>query len=260
MSSRNVVVMSLVLALCCTSGCVADEAERSGSRDVLSERVTQLELNVLGLDGTVSEIEERLDSIDVTGRPLTPDLRKARLRANETFAASTLRTIRSSAAHFQSIAGIDLDNDGIGEFGVLQELSGAVALRTASDGSSVGGSVLDPIVLSAAFRSVNANAEVARSGYLFKVFLPGKGGFAVGEGVGAVLAAGSTIDTDLAERTWCAYAWPIAYGFTGRRTFFVNQEGIITAKDDAGTSGTGDITARNAGDAFLPGLFGPPLA
>ncbi len=182
-----------------------------------------------------------------------PNLLSARLNANETSAISTLRTIGSSQAQFQTSAKADVDNDGTGEFGMFQELSGAIAVRTASDGTSVGGSVLNPTNLSGAFRTVNANAEVSRSGYLFKMFLPGKGGAAVGEGVGAALARDSVVDTDLAETTWCCYAWPVQYGKTGNRTFFVNQAGDITCKDDSTMSGTGDVSAANAGDAFRAG-------
>ncbi len=181
-----------------------------------------------------------------------PNLLSARLNANETSAISTLRTIGSSQAQFQTSAKADVDNDGTGEFGMFQELSGAIAVRTATDGTSVGGSVLNPTNLSGAFRTVNANAEVSRSGYLFKMFMPGAGGAAVGEGVAAVLAAGN-VDTDLAETTWCTYAWPANYATSGNRTFFVNQAGDITGKDDSAQSGTGSVTAATAGNAFQAG-------
>jgi prepilin-type N-terminal cleavage/methylation domain-containing protein len=97
-----------------------------------------------------------------------PNLLSARLNANETSAISTLRTIGSSQAQFQTSAKADVDNDGTGEFGTFRELSGAVAVRTAADGTNTGGSVLNPTNLSGAFRTLNANAEVSRSGYLFK--------------------------------------------------------------------------------------------
>jgi len=46
--------------------------------------------------------------------------------------------------------------------------------------------------------------------------------------------AGATVDPDLAETTWCAYAWPSNYGNTGNRTFFVNQGGDTETIDDLG--------------------------
>ena len=35
------------------------------------------------------------------------------------------------------------------------------------------------------------------------------------------------VHVDLAETTWCAYAWPEKIGETGRRAFFVNQTGDV---------------------------------
>ena len=185
-----------------------------------------------------------------------PNLLSARLNANETAAISTLRNISSAQAQFQSSAKADVDNDGTGEFGMFRELSGAVAVRTAATGAntSPAGSVLNPPVLSGAFRTMNAAAEVSRSGYLFKMFIPGAAGIAAGE---AATGAGDTLandcDADLAETTWCCYSWPTNYSNSGNRTFFVNQTGDITGTDYASYSGTGDFAAANAGAAFKSG-------
>lgn len=186
--------------------------------------------------------------------PLPPSLLRARLNANETSAISTLRTIGTSQAQFQTSAKADVDNDGTGEFGTFRELSGAVPVRTAADGSNKGGSKLNPTNLSGAFRRLNMNAEVSRSGYLFKMFFPGKGGAAVEEDWdGVKRSLSGKVDTDLSETIWCVYAWPANYGTSGKRTFFTNQAGDITGKDDSTMSGTGDIDTKNAGDAFMPG-------
>ena len=181
-----------------------------------------------------------------------PNLLSARLNANETAAISTLRNISSSQAQFQASAKADADTDGAGEFGMFRELSGGVAVRTANDGTATGGSTLNPPVLSGAFRTLNGSAEVSRSGYLYKMFLPESDGTGVeetqsGDSVDGVLGA------DMAETTWCAYAWPANYSTSGNRTFFVNQTGDITSKDDPTTSGTGGMYGSGgglAGDAF----------
>ena len=180
-----------------------------------------------------------------------PNLLSARLNANETASIATLRNLTSSQSQFQATAKADIDNDGVGEFGVFQELSGAVAVRTAADGTNTGGSVLAPAILSGAFRTLNANAEVSRSGYLFKLFLPGASGVAQEEGTASgVMAASSTINSDICETTWCAYSWPANYATSGNRTFFTNQTGDITGKDDSAESGTGAVTTAQAGSAF----------
>ena len=127
-----------------------------------------------------------------------PNLLSARLNANETAAISTLRNISSSQAQFQASSKADADKDGAGEFGMFRELSGGVAVRTAADGSATGGSVMNPPVLSGAFRTLNGNGEVSRSGYLYKMFLPASDGKGVGEnqtGNSVVSAVGN----DLAE-------------------------------------------------------------
>src|SRR5437870_5699327 len=102
-----------------------------------------------------------------------PNLLAARLSANETAAIATLRNIISAQAQFQQGAKADTDNDGTGEYGGFVELSGGGAGRMAA--------VLNPPVLSGAFRILNANGQVSRSGYFFRIYLPTAGGVGVGE-------------------------------------------------------------------------------
>jgi prepilin-type N-terminal cleavage/methylation domain-containing protein len=166
-----------------------------------------------------------------------PNLLAARLSANETAAIATLRNIISAQAQFQQSAKADEDNDGTGEYGGFVELSGAAAGRMAA--------VLVPPVLSGAFRVLNVNGEVSRSGYFFTVFLPDNTGAPLQEPT-AGFSTGGGQDPDLAETTWCCYAWPVNYNQSGNRTFFTNQGGDVVATEDSNYSGTG---AGPAGDA-----------
>jgi prepilin-type N-terminal cleavage/methylation domain-containing protein len=184
-----------------------------------------------------------------------PNLLAARLSANETSAISTLRNITSCQAQFQSGAKADVDSDGTGEFGMFRELSGASPVRTATAGTNTGGSVLNPPVLSGAFRTMNAANEVSRSGYLFKMFLPGAAGIAVSETAGNG-AFSNPVDGDLVETTWCCYSWPASYGNSGNRTFFVNQSGDITGTELSTYTATGAFADANAGRAFRSGTGG----
>jgi prepilin-type N-terminal cleavage/methylation domain-containing protein len=179
-----------------------------------------------------------------------PNLLSARLNANETSAISTLRNVSSSQAQFQASAKCDVDNDGSGEFGMFRELSGAIGVRNAADGTP-SASILNPPVLSGAFRTFNANSEVGRSGYLFHMILPGAAGIGVLEVSTGTLAA--NLDNDLAETSWCCYAWPASYSTSGNRTFFVNQTGDIVGTEFANYSATNAFTAANAGAAFKSG-------
>ena len=179
-----------------------------------------------------------------------PNLLSARLNANETSAISTLRSVSSSQAQFQASAKADVDTDGTGEFGLFREMSGAVGVRTSATAGTVG-NVLNPPVLSGAFRTFNATNEVSRSGYLFKMMLPGAAGIGVPEVASGAL--GAAVDSDLAETSWCCYSSPASYSTSGNRTFFVNQGGDIVGVDSTTYSGSGRITASNAGAAFKAG-------
>jgi prepilin-type N-terminal cleavage/methylation domain-containing protein len=180
-----------------------------------------------------------------------PNLLAARLSANETSAVSTLRNLTSCQGQFQAGAKADVDNDGTGEFGMFRELSGGGAIRTAADGTNTSGRTLNPAVLSGSFRTLNANGEVSRSGYLFKVFLPTSAGAAVSEPQSATATfVGGSVGSDIAETSWCAYAWPASYANSGNRSFFVNQGGDITGAELSTYSATGIFTSANAGRAF----------
>jgi len=166
-----------------------------------------------------------------------PNLLAARLSANETAAIATLRNIISAQAQFQQSGKADTDDDGTGEYGGFIELSGAAAGRMLA--------ALVPPVLSGAFRVLNANGEVSRSGYFFRIHLPDAAGAGVGEGVAGYADDGS-LDGDLAETTWCAYTWPVNYNQSGNRTFFTNQGGDVIAAEDGAYSGTGNGPAGDA--------------
>ncbi len=165
-----------------------------------------------------------------------PNLLSARLNSNETAAIATLRNIISAESQFQTTARADENNNGVGEYGTFGEMSGSIGVR--------GNAILNPPVLSTAFRTVNANGEVSRSGYLFAMWLPD----ATGDGLAEVAGGGAdpTIDPDLAETTWCCYAWPTNYGNTGNRSFFVNQGGDIVAAENQNYSGSGNGPLSNA--------------
>ena len=177
-----------------------------------------------------------------------PNLLAARLSTNETSAIATLRNIISAQAQFQQGAKADTDSDGTGEYGGFIELSGAAAGRMAA--------VLVPPVLSGSFRVLNAAGEVSRSGYFFTMFLPDANAAPVQEPQ-AGYASGGAQDPDLAETTWCCYAWPVNYNQSGNRTFFTNQAGDVVATEAAAYSGTGNGPAGDAAFQNANTITGP---
>jgi prepilin-type N-terminal cleavage/methylation domain-containing protein len=175
-----------------------------------------------------------------------PNLMSARLTANETCAISTLRVLSSAEAQFQASARCDTDGNGTGEFGLLREMSGASGVRLTATADVVG-AAMNPPVLSGAFRAVDAQGEVSRSGYRFHMILPGASGAGVPETAAGALSA--RLDPTLCESSWCCYTWPAAYSKTGNRTFFINQAGDIVTTDAARYTGTGRFLATQ-GAAF----------
>jgi len=167
-------------------------------------------------------------------------MKRARPMSNETAAIATLRNCSSAQAQFQACAKADTDQDGTGEYGAFVELSGTKDVR----GNGTVGR-LNPPVLSRAFSSPSSRGYVSRSGYNFLIYLPDNSG----EGVIADAKGFSRVDSELAETTWCMYAWPDNPG-AGQRTFFVNQMGDVTATTSAKYTGT---TKPLPGAAFKDG-------
>ena len=179
-----------------------------------------------------------------------PNLLSARLNANESAAIATLKNISSAQAQAQASGVIDSNNNGAGEYGFFGELSGAQPVRD-DEAGGVGVERVAPPVLSGAFGNV-ANSRVQRSGYLFQMWLPNVAGVGTAEAAGGG-AAGVTIGAGNSEVLWCAYAWPSAFGNSGKRCFFVNQSGDVLScrNNTARYSGGGTIPAWNA--AYLNG-------
>jgi hypothetical protein len=168
--------------------------------------------------------------------------------ANETAAIATSRNVISALAQIQSTSKIDEDGDGVGEFAGFLEMSGGAVGRMGN------GNPLVPPVMSGAFRTLTMRGEVHRNGYLYRLFLPDARGNGVGEGAEGFLP--SQVDPDLAETTWCLYAWPAVGGGVGQKTYFTNQMGDVLATEDPRYAGPGNGPAPDA--AFRgPGITSP---
>jgi prepilin-type N-terminal cleavage/methylation domain-containing protein len=193
--------------------------------------------------------------IGVIAGVAVPNVVAARIQNNESSAISTLRRLHASQTQFREGVRADVDADGVGEYGLLRELSGMAPVRTTSTGDSTGAPLV-PALLSSSFGEMNSDGEVIRAGYHFKVFLPGARGRAMAErSLTQLESSGPTaIDADLSEKLWCAYAWPAAGDDTGEHTFFVNQDGAVTQTigPDARRGANGVVVA-DAGIALAEG-------
>ena len=182
-----------------------------------------------------------------------PNLRSARLSANESTAISTLRNISLAQAQCRASAAIDANNNGTGEYGFFGELAGESAVRN-DEAGGVGTVMIAPSILSAAFGNVAAS-RIVRSGYVFQVFLPDTSGVGLAENATGG-SSGVSIDASRAEVMWCCYAWPSAYGNSGKRAFFVNQEGDVLSCHNDTTRYSGALTPPNANAAFRASTSG----
>jgi len=173
-------------------------------------------------------------------------LRRRRMNANESAAIATLKNICSAQAQCQASGVIDVNKNGQGEYGTFGEMSGRHVVRG-------GTRCITPPVLSAAFARVRGGI-VMRSGYCFRIFLPGKDCVPMPENDnGGAKAAG--VDPGQAEVVWCCYAWPAAAGKSGQRAFFINQAGDVLAAGNAKSKYSGREAAPDADSAFTgPGL------
>ena len=196
-----------------------------------------------------------------------PKFISARISANEAAAIATLRSLSSSQTMVQSQAAIDTDADGAGEYGCFGELSGARPLRVSLGGAPGAGVAgldeLDPQLVSDAF-GVVLNRRVARSGFLFQIYLPAPTAGGLTPGVPEDPNGGITAvfpDPDNGERLWCAYAWPLEGGSSGAKAFFVNQEGDILQSLNRGPAIYTAGAAPNFDAAFaVAGDMGSPRA
>jgi len=179
---------------------------------------------------------------------VAPNFRRSRWgHGNEIGAIVTLRNLGRCQSVFQNPRRVDLDGDGIGEFGTLGEMTGNDGLRADTAGAKRGAPAESP-VLSISLASVNEDGVATKSGYCFRVWLPESRGGAVHEGNGPTWGSGSRpaagdgappravlpgspfsgpVDVDATEARWCAYAWPVAFGNSGNHTFFIDQEGGV---------------------------------
>ncbi|MCB9877730.1 MAG: hypothetical protein H6835_09035 [Planctomycetes bacterium] len=158
----------------------------------------------------------------------------ARLNRNESMIIGTLKNISSGQSQLQASGALDVDGDGMGEYGFLGEMAGVVPLR----GS---GALLVPPVVSARFGDVQ-DGRVEIGGYVLEMFLPAKDGGWVTESTCGV--GGCEIDTSAAETQWMCYAWPIERGWTGNRAFMINHRGDILATNMSAELYSGRIAPK----------------
>jgi len=149
-----------------------------------------------------------------------PNLMRSRVGACESSALGSLKSISVGQLSFKNAHAVDLNKDGVGEFGFLEELSGQGALRVDNAGGTGTMFVRSSPFIPAQLGIVTAQHEGTKSGYLFVVYLPVDGTTGTKNYPGAV-------DVGLALEQFVAYCHPVHAGRTGVRVFAVDSTGNI---------------------------------
>ncbi|MCK6480069.1 MAG: hypothetical protein L6R43_07940 [Planctomycetes bacterium] len=185
-------------------------------------------------------------------------------RSNRAAAIAALRTLASAQEAFRRARIVDLDGDGIPEYGTFGELTAVVTPRADPAGRARARRLSSPL-LSPALADLDSSGIVLKSGYCFRIFLPARDGGGAHEGASgpAPRAPGSPsgtleeeapegplfsapIDTDGAEFLWCAYAWPARHGVSEVDSFFVDRSREVWLLED----GEGDYDGKDRTPAF----------
>jgi len=191
-----------------------------------------------------------------------PSLLKSRAAANESATIGSLRTIATFEAVFRQQAEVDQNSNGLGEYGLLGELSSEIALRPSTN------RLAQPIYVSQQFRTGGSasTGTAMKSGFMYKIFLsnaaPGDEDAAGSDKeLGGTPATGGPAADPTAimrqEHNFALYAWPAEYRRSGSRCLFVNEsaETYFSKMDAATYDNIGAMPAANA--AYCTGA--PPF-
>jgi len=175
-----------------------------------------------------------------------PSLLRSRIAANEVAAIGALRSLLSAEEEFRMADIIDQDADGAGEYGFYQELCGTIA--PPGHAAAVLPEFFDPV-----FGVINAQGAASKTGYYYRIFLPGPDGGPAGaevSGTNSTTVSPGAINSR--ENRWSCYAWPMDYDSTGRRAFVMNQAGNVfaTAAMAVTYDGTASMPGANAAYVF----------
>ncbi len=171
----------------------------------------------------------------------TPKDVSSAIQQNEASAIATLRELTAVEEQFKADVSIDTNCDGIGEYGYFAELAGVLPMRVPvgnpcqPGAGTVGLNELDPQLLRSSFGDLNYGVRggiTAHRGYYFQMWLPGWanphwGVDGVPEDVSGGKLAAPFPDPSTGAAMWCCYAWPMEFGRTGRKAFFVNERGVV---------------------------------
>ncbi len=146
--------------------------------------------------------------------------------ANEGASAATLKSAMfASQVQFQAAGYLDIDGNGIGEYGFINHISGAKPIK-ASDGKVISEAGELSLLTGPLAREVGTGECAQANGYYFKVFLPdGRGGMYDYDAY--LRDPDKKRGAQLREKHYIALAWPVKLNETGRRIYAMTEDGQL---------------------------------
>ena len=168
-----------------------------------------------------------------------PNLMESRITANESAASASLKSaISAGQTQFQSNALQDTDANGVGEFGHIQDLTGARAVVGAAAGSV--NYVTGPLATMAA-----ADTTSTANNYNYSMFTwntDGSDKVQEGGNLGGTSAAGTIagagITSPSAETSFLCACGPTVRDQVGRRVFLIGVDGQIRSPNAVANTDT----------------------
>jgi prepilin-type N-terminal cleavage/methylation domain-containing protein len=158
-----------------------------------------------------------------------PGLLRARMSANEGSASASLRSLASAQASFAKANSVDQDNDGQGEYGTLNELTGQAAVRKTGGQKIAIGDMSVAMTATAVTSSDTISGLAAKSGYYYHLYLPG---VVTDLATGLGQAPYDITNNDAIqqqENRWICYSWPATFKSSGMRAFVCDQSAEVYA-------------------------------
>ncbi|MEW6359629.1 MAG: DUF2950 family protein [Planctomycetota bacterium] len=157
-------------------------------------------------------------------------------RRNEPEVIRSLKRISRQQAIYKQQPETDQDDDGVGEYGFLAELSGRITPRVSLGAGVCRIGAIHPALIPSEFGSTReAPLGIAGvSGYYYQLWLPGPNGPVDDRYSDATEQIGprNILDPETdrptinqQEKRFVLYAWPVAYGETGIATYVINELG-----------------------------------
>lgn len=191
-----------------------------------------------------------------------PGLLRARMASHEGNASASLRSLATAQASFQKANTVAQDEDGQGEFGLLNELTGQASVRYRVQLRPPSPVADFPAAMKADSSYSTSQGLANKAGYYFQAYLP----MPTGEDVltDNPSASGATIldfeDTtqipgiEQQEIRWIAYAWPTTFKSSGLRAFVVDNSATVytyaNADENNDPTYDGTSTVPNYNDAM----------